>query len=164
MARILWCEMLLMTKARACRDLVSLLGIRPRSYATLCDIDNGYYVSGEWRRAQHLNLIKISSGARTLHCAVWREIQHATVRKVVCIIECYSGEVFTAMSASGHMYQGLLHLLILLNTDPDPVPCSCLLGKSLTSPSYNWVMVIVLLQTASYGIISLPQAVIISLG
>ena len=83
---------------------------------------------------------------------------------VQCIIGCYFGEVFTAMSAPGHVYQALfLHLLILLNTDPDPEPCSCLLGKSLTSPSYNWVTVIVLLQTASYGIISLLQAVIISL-
>ena len=84
MARIFWCEMLLMTKARACRDLVSLLGIRPRSYATLCDIDNGYYVSGEWRRPAPYNLIKISSGAMAVHCAVWREI-HANVTKVCSV-------------------------------------------------------------------------------
>ena len=40
-------------------DMVSLLGIRPPSYATLCDIDNGYYVSGDGGAAQNLNLIRL---------------------------------------------------------------------------------------------------------
>ena len=34
---------------------------------------------------------------------------------------------------------------------------ACLLGKSLTSPCYNWVTVIVLLQTASWHHLSAPS-------
>ena len=73
----------------------------------------------------------------------------ANVRKVA------ASDGWVVMSASwSHVPRSLL---ASAKRWPKSPAAACLLGKSLTSPCYNWVTVIVLLQTAPWHHLSAPS-------